>query len=376
MQQHGFARFLSLALVVAAGAPSLGCGDDSAAAASTASTGGLDGDGPCGLDVAANSEFCDGSSEKPDCATLSPFFVNSVCGSPVGPLPVDGTGKVVPLERSSNVKESSGDGPPDISCFEPANYPAKPVSADTKTVTMSGVAKIFSDGCESKNLTIEVYEILRGGSNDGELGALVGTPVTTAEDCEADGMPVENDDCLTRYLCRYTYEDVPTQTELAVKTYGPNWAELYDYNVYISNDAVEDGVWPHDVRALASDDYGVIARAAIAREVTPGNGVIAGEVHDCGDVRLVNAVVDVNAYRAATTYFTDNEDAPLPYLEATATSVLGLYASFDVVPGPVTVAAIGEHNGKMVTLGFHRARIFPDAVTAVTFRGLRPYQVP
>jgi len=56
--------------------------------------------------------------------------------------------------------------------------------------------------------------------------------------------------------------------------------------------------------------------------------------------------------------------------------VLGLYSALDVAPGPVTVAATGLVNGQPVSLGQHRVFVYPDAVTSVTFKGLRPYQLP
>ena len=119
-----------------------------------------------------------------------------------------------------------------------------------------------------------------------------------------------------------------------------------------------------------------IAQAAIGQPITTGHGAIAGEVHDCGDVRLTNAVADVDVQKRALTYFTSDEDNPLPDLGAFGTSKLGLYGAIDVVPGPATVAAAGLLNGQLVSLGQHRVYVYPDTVTSLTFRGLRPTQVP
>ena len=84
----------------------------------------------------------------------------------------------------------------------------------------------------------------------------------------------------------------------------------------------------------------------------------------------------MNVPRLITTYFTDNEDNPLPDLSAQSTSTLGLYAAMDMEPGPVTIAAAGLHEGQLMGVGYFRARVFADAVTSVTFRGLQPFQVP
>ena len=67
--------------------------------------------------------------------------------------------------------------------------------------------------------------------------------------------------------------------------------------------------------------------------------------------------------------------SPLPDLGAKSTSKLGLYAARDVPGGQVNVAAIGLVGGQKVTLGRHTVWVYPDTVSSVTFRGLRPYQV-
>ncbi len=320
------------------------------------------------LAPAANSEFCADEAASPSCALVTGIYEQQVCGVPLQAPPAE-------LARSSNVQEYAGSGPPEVGCFAAGSYPDPPGSS--QQVTVSGVAKIFSNGCESNDLRIEIYTVKRtSGPDDGDLDQLIGTPVTTAASCQADGVAIADDKCGTVYECVYTYDGVPTETELAIKTQGAFWAPLYEYNVFIRNDAVVNGVWAHDVRALASDDYGVIAQAAIGGPITATHGALAGEVHDCGDVRLMNAIVDVDVPKKITTYFTSDEDHPLPDVGADGTTALGLYAAIDVPAGPITVAAAGAVGGEVVTLGFLRARIFEDSVTSVTFRGMRPFQVP
>lgn len=332
------------------------------------------GNGSCvdGLAEAANAEFCAGSKAATDCAQVTAAYHDQLCGVPIL---APGTG--TELSRSANVEEYSGSGPPDIGCFAPSGYPAKP--GTPQNVKVSGIAKIFSHGCQSNDLDIAIFKVKRtGGTDEADLGEQVGAGVTTASDCTIDGVTSTEDDCSgrTRYECKYEYDGVPTETELVIRTQGALWASLYDYNVYISNSAVMNGVWNHDVRALASDDYGVISQVAIGGPITIGHGAIAGEVHDCGDVRLIGATVDVEVQKKIVTYFTSDEAHPLPDLSAKNTTALSLYAAMDVVPGVVTVAAAGRVNGALTTVGYFRARVFPDSVTAVTFRGLRPFQVP
>jgi len=224
--------------------------------------------------------------------------------------------------------------------------------------------------------------VIRDGSaNDGKLGDPIGAPVTTVADCTDVGELSDVEDCQgVRWECSYTYAGVPTETELAIKTEsadgGDKWAPLVQYNIYIPNAEVMAGSWDHNVRALATPDYSVIPSTAIGKPITPGNGAVAGEVHDCGDVRLLNATAGIDRPKANLTYFTSDEDAPLPDLEASSTSKLGLYAALDVPQGQVNVGALGLVGGQTVSLGRHTVWVYPDTVTSVTFRGLRPYQVP
>lgn len=346
----------------------IGCGDsgDAGTGASGGSGGGAGGS-ECGLAPATNAEFCTPGASAVDCSLANGKDV-SLCGVALDEPPGD-------LARATGVKEFGGSGAPNVACFTPAGYPDPP--GTSATVTVEGIARIFSQGCNSHDVSITFYKVLRDGSaNDGQLGEAVGTTVITDADCATTGEQTETDDCSPRYECKYSYPNVPSEVELAVKTTGPVWQDLIQYNVFISNSEVVDGKWDHNVRALAQDDYGTIPQVAIGGPVQNGHGVVAGEVHDCDDIRLSNAVVGINKPSVGFTYFTSDEDSPLPQLEADGTSILGLYAALDVVEGPVTVSAAGTLGGQVVALGQHRVWVYPDTVTSVTFKGLRPYQVP
>ncbi len=347
---------------------SAGTGKATGAGAGTSAATGSSSGGMCpgNLAQAPGSAFCQGDPATIDCAQVAQGIDNQVCGVPLA-------APTAALKRSSTVMEFAGSGPPDLSCFQPANYP----KAGTSTkVTMSGVARIFSHGCESNSLNIEVHTVKRtGGADDGSLGPLVGKAVLTASDCTASGVATSNMDCGTRYECKYSYSGVPSETELAILTNGSMWAPLYEYNDYIPNADVTGGTWTHDVRALASDDYSVIPQAAIGSGINPGLGALAGEVHDCGNVRLSGATVGTNVANEALTYFDNDEASPLPDTSATSTSILGLYAAFDLAPGPASVAALGLVGGKVTTVGYFPAYIYANSVTAVTFQGVRPFQI-
>jgi hypothetical protein len=304
------------------------------------------------------SAFC-AEGAMPACDLVTAARNNLICDVPLTP-PTGG------LVRSSGVKEYAGSGPPQLGCFSPANYPSKANPGASKKVTLSGVVKIFSHGCESKQVQIDVFE-----AASGDLGASAGS-VTTPASCMAGGVATQNADCGTRYECKYSIPNVPTEKELVVKLSGPLWTEMYTYGVFIPN----GGPSQRDLVVMASDDFNVIVQAATGGPPTPGNGAVFGEVHDCGDVRLMSAVAAISQPDKLLAYFTPNEDHPLPDLAAKGTAATGLYAAFDVPSGPVSAAAEGNVGGSMKTLGFQRAKVFPDAVTLITFRGVQPYQVP
>ncbi len=352
---------LSLALVALPALALAACGDSTGGSTS----GGGDGSGACldSLAPAKNAEFCQATPSNPDCDGVTGEYKNQVCGVPLKQPPAE-------LVRATDVDEFGGSGPPDVSCFAVATYPPPP--GPSAPVTLRGHARIFSNGCESNNVTIEVFTV----QPDGQLGQSIGS-VTTPASCAEDGESTEFEDCGTRIECAYEIPNVPSETPLAVKTTGPLWQALVAYNVYVPTSQIVDGAFEYDPRALAQDDYGLIAQVSpLGRPITAGNGAVAGEVHDCGDVRVANAVADVDVFKRSLTYFSSNEDNPLPDVNALATSQLGLYAVLDVAPGPATVAAAGLVNGEVVTLGHHQVYVYPDTVTSLTFRGLRPTQVP
>jgi hypothetical protein len=347
------------------------CGGGGGGTGASGTGGGTGGstNGGCtdGLKAATGSDYCASIATTPNCSLVTAQYKSQVCGVPVLDPGVE-------LSRSANVKEYAGSGPPDLSCFEPAGYPQK---GTPQNVKMTGLVKIFSHGCESKNVTIEVYDAAQVYDGGGTLPAMIGASVVTSANCQADGVQADYNgtDCAARYECTYEYAGVPTETELVVLTKGDLWAPLYDFNVFIPNSQVQAGAWTHDVRALAADDYTVIPQAAIGTTITMGNGAIAGEVHDCGDVRLIGATVNVDVQKKMLTYFTDNQDNPMPDLTATATTALGLYSALDVLPGKASVAALGLVGGEVKAVGYQRIVVFPNAVTAVTFRGARSYQI-
>ena len=345
-------------------------------------------DGRCGCVRPENHEICPEAGPTIDCNGSNSKDRNvESCGTFITLARDSGTGKPSEISRTTTTDEYAGTGPVDLGCFAMSGWPKE---AATKTVKIKGFARNFANGCDSKGSKIEVYKVKRGGADDGLPGDLVGQPVTIV-----DG-PCNNDAaCRLRVVegkCKigderkeraFTYDGVPSETELIIKSTSADgmngFTTLFDY-VFIPNNVLKSeggaDVWDHDVRVVVTGDYTVIPTTAIGRQVTEGNGSIAGEIHDCGDVRVTGASVDVSSKRAYRGYFTDNEASPLPdpSRNSLGTSTLGLYSTIDIAPGPARVAAVGVVGGKVVSLGYADVRVFPDAITAVTFRGFRPFQ--
>ena len=72
--------------------------------------------------------------------------------------------------------------------------------------------------------------------------------------------------------------------------------------------------------------------------------MLAGEVHDCSDIRQFGATVETSApHEASMIYFTEDEADPLPSLVAGDTSHLGLFGALNMQPGvPIRVSATGQ----------------------------------
>ncbi len=349
------------------------------------------GAGECAQTVRpANDDFChvDKCDEDLACNSAKARPVENCCvlvGEP-------GRGQTATLERSTDTNEFFGTGKPDVSCFDPANYPPKPDPSKSETVTMKGVVKAFSNGCDLVGVKVEVFKVRRTGdpATDGELGDMVGSAVVT--DDMSTAVEESDDKCPDDLVTNraYEYPDVPTQTELVVVTSGntpaDGWRPLYQYNTFIwDGDPDYDAgakEYSKDLRALADTDFQTIPTVAIGSTISAGNGAVGGEVHDCGNVRVQNARVDINVARRDLVYFSDDEENPLPDIDqkSIGTGRTAIYSALDVKPGFARVSATGliEEGGKqkLVSLGYYDVRVFKDAVTSVTFKGLQPHQVP
>lgn len=289
----------------------------------------------------------------------------------------------VELARAKGLVYNASDDPTvDLSCLD-----APRTAGVSQRVTLSGFVKLFSTGNDSAGVKIEIFQ--QGA--DGALGSPIGTPVITRDtdpfmtpkptlwsNCPVDG-------CILR---QFVYADVPTETPLIIKTSdalgAQRWANLYDYDIYFSNAALAaDGGTPeahYEPTAAAVTDLATVASVAGGFTLKADRGLLAGEVHDCADVRLSGAVVATDVKpEGELFYFDDNEAKPLPNLSRAATglgtSKLGLFGGLNYATGtPVRISAVGMSHGATTLIGTAVVRIFPGAVTALSLRGRRPWQ--
>lgn len=322
----------------------------------------------------AESDYCSSctiaSSASPaKCTSSRP--VDACCAfvaSPKGSV-ARGTGLV---------RYSSADATVDLGCLK-----APAAVGTSKSVTLKGLVRLFSSGDDSKNVKIEIF---KEGPN-GALGDRIGEPVVTTGDDAKNPPTVDTllkkcpqEGCKFR---AFEYPNVPTETPLVIKTSdataSAQWAELYDYNIYFPSSAVDgSNVVKYDPSVVAATDLNTVASAAGGFTVKPDRGLMAGEVHDCGDVRLSGAYVDTDAeHESDVFYFGENEADPLPDKNRAlqGTSKLGLFGMLNMKTGtPIRISAVGNYNGQLVLLGTYTVQTFPGAVTALSFRGRRPFQ--
>lgn len=303
----------------------------------------------------------------------APRVVNACCTyvqPPSGEL-VRGTG----LNRNSSSSPTIN-----LACLDNPGDVGTP-----QTVKLKGFVRVFSSGSDSAGVKIEVF---KEGPN-GTLGEIVGTPVVTTKD-DTKNPPQQpkptwlkkcpDGGCTFR---AFEYAGIPTETPLIVKTSdaagGEQWAQLFDYNIYFSNARVQaDGSVTYDPAAVAATDINTVASAAGGFTVKADKGLLAGEVHDCEDVRLSGATVDTDVVHDGDMfYFGENESDPLPDKSrgALGTSKLGLFGTLNLPTGtPIRISALGKSGGQTILLGTYTVQTFPGAVTALSLRGRRPWQ--
>jgi len=222
-------------------------------------------------------------------------------------------------------------------------------------------------------------------------------------------------DDLQRWEVAYSIPNLPTNEFLVIRTVGLDgagnpevlnntWSPLIQYNTFfgagdapcsstaecdafgldaVCSDCIDTTVDPPiyrgDVNLLSSQDYLTIPTSAgLSGGVRPGNGGLAGEIHDCNSVRVRHAQVGFEKDRdpEVLVFFNGNPVKTLPRLQQIndGTNLLGLYSFLDITPGTFSVVGVGVHEGALFETNRFSAHVWPDSVTLVRLGGGRPAQ--
>ncbi|MBI5499208.1 MAG: hypothetical protein HY907_03125 [Deltaproteobacteria bacterium] len=308
-----------------------------------------------------------------------------------------------PCGQMSDYCDEAPPDPVNVACLMESGWP-EPPPVDPPTVTVRGVVDVYGNGNTSAggDITVEFYRMAADGSTD---GAAIGTDLATLAACDESLLPAvfesgdeatccpgacqellpdtsdctpESGDC--RQLWLYEVAGIPTSTPLILHTSGDRlfWKDLYYSNVFFFPEEEEPGGYVYyRAKTLSVDDWrGIPASAGDFDGIAPGQGAVAGEIHDCDNVKLVSAMVGVNPAPGILVYFNGVEEKPYPNTMRRSTNIDSLYAALEIPPGQVRVSALAQVEGVgLVNLGWWDAQVIADALTVVTIRGTRPTQV-
>jgi len=263
---------------------------------------------------------------------------------------------------------------------------AKSIGTDTVKLTWTDKTKVPVDPTRGT---------ARACPKDPKLKLPCVVPSTTCTSCDLGGNYCHSGQCIERlrWEVRYQIKNIPTNKRLVLRTLGKDgftdgtWGMMAQYNVYLRADATKctdgqyndclnaKGEYELEVNALSKSDYTTIPiTAGLSGGVPEGHGAVAGEVHDCDDIKLSSFQVGTYPSPTVLAYFNGNPIKTLPDLSRMTfgTNVDGIFSALDIVPGKVTVSAVGKVGGKQVSAGVIQVSVLPDTVTTVTFDGLKP----
>ena len=129
-----------------------------------------------------------------------------------------------------------------------------------------------------------------------------------------------------------------------------------------------------NVSALSASDFvNIPVMSGLSGGILVRRGRGPGEVRDCDNVRVANVEVATVPGADRFTYFNGNPVETLPDAAraAVGTDRLGLYAAFNIKPGPVFVEAAGgmTAEGALESFGSFNAFVYAGAVSVVNLNG-------
>jgi hypothetical protein len=297
---------------------------------------------------------------------------------------VQGLELLVPAENGTKGEGES----PDLSCI------GNPVQVAASTpLTLQGCVDIFGVGDKARAGT-EVA--LFDAATDPKSGTPLATGTVAVSnqagglDCtgtDAEAPACRALDCDSEGFYRLD-SPVPSNTPLTMRIKHPTddtVIDTYLWGLVLLDGLAENGVYEYEAALIYSSTYSSIPTLS-GRQIEGnqnlndgvGRGVIAGEVHDCTDTIVGNAVVGMSGFDSSLmsiVYF-NGEDDPNPDPVRTSTASDGLYAILNVVSdveqtvvaGVRDPACTGE-DCTCLSLGQRTVKAYADSVSIVTLRG-------
>lgn len=301
-------------------------------------------------------------------------------------------GLTLGVDTAADVALTQSGNAPDVSCFGNPRI----VGASTP-VTLEGCVDIFGVGNRAqRGITVSVYD----GAADPQTGVPLATGQVFIRDDAASltGGCAANADapaCLAFNCSSEGYYrldgTIPSNTPVTMKIAAANSTNVIDTYlwglVFFDEDAT-DGVIEYEAALIFASTYASIPTLS-GRQINggqtigdgEGRSVIAGEVHDCADVIVGDAIVGMSDFDAGTmtlAYFDGDLDDPKPDLTRSTSAGDGLYAILNVpadagsnshrIVGGFRDACTGD-DCTCISLGERTVLTFPDSVSIVTLRG-------
>jgi hypothetical protein len=297
---------------------------------------------------------------------------------------VSGLELAVPEEVSTTVDGEE----PDRSCIENPVQVGAPIDLVVEgCVDIFGVGKTAVAGLEVAMFAADADPKVGTPLATGIVG--VGDQAATL-DCggdDADQPACRALSCDSKGFYRLT-SPVPSNTPLTMRMTHPTVTTVVDtyiWGLVFLDTLATDGVYTYNAALIYSSTYSSIPTLSgrqIEGSQDPndgrGRGVIAGEIHDCSDVIVGNAVVGMSNFDKSTmsiVYF-DGEEDPNPDPRRASTASDGLYAILNVpsdeehtVTAGVRDPACTGGDCQCLSLGERTVKAYADSVSIVTLRG-------
>ncbi|MDD5043116.1 MAG: hypothetical protein PHD51_00395 [Patescibacteria group bacterium] len=223
-----------------------------------------------------------------------------------------------------------------------------------KTALIEGCLDAFGLDQSTVGLTVEIFLL----AENGEIGDFITRAVSKSIGVEKCG----------NHSFYATSEKVPLDTQLVFKVSGESFVDTYQYNQFIPSSGLDGDKVPIEAgsttaNVVADSTYSLIPVLIGIGSIDAGRGAIMGEIHDCTDMQVENAVVGFNPPVDTVIYFTGTDPDPA----AASTDPDAIYAGINILPQLYVISTATLINGEPSALGTWKVKGFADGVTVIMF---------